>query len=237
VPLNSLSPVFAEIAFAILTIPVFYAGCKRFGKWRTTAFFLGSVLWTAPLENFAVLRGAYTYFGYADILYPHYPGYLTWLGLLPFWIVMGWFVFSMSGFLIFHDVLLSKKRALYQAAASGLFAMNIDLMMDPAASSNSLWIWLTGSFKIFGVPLFNFAGWFLLIFFYDLIAQHTIIQNKPMFGFNRIERLLFRNKSEPADGRIDTKRLIFRIVALETLVIFFLTFLTNFIDYVAFTVF
>jgi uncharacterized membrane protein len=233
--LNTLSPVIAELGFSILAVLVFYAGSKRFGTKKTAIFFLGSILWTGPLENFAVLRGAYTYYGYAGLIYPNYPGYLTWLGLLPFWIVLGWFVFAMSGFLIFHDVLLTKKRALFQAAASGLFAVNIDLMMDPIASSNSLWIWLTGSFKIFGVPLFNFVGWFLLIFVYDLIAQHTIFHNKPMRGLAGVERFLFR-KSEPAGDRIEGKRLVFRIITLETVVIIFLTILTALIDYVAYTI-
>lgn len=233
--LNTLSPVIAELGFAILAAFVFLAGCKRFGRLRTSVFFLGSILWTGPLENFAVLRGAYTYYGYANLVYPHYPGYLMWLGVLPFWIVLGWFVFAMSGFLIFHDVLLTKKRALFQAGASGLFAVNIDLMMDPIASSNSLWIWLTGSFKLFGVPLFNFVGWFLLIFIYDLIAQHTIFHSRPMRGLSRLERLLFRHP-QPTDDRIDGKRLVFRIVAMETVVIIFLTLLTTFIDYIAYNV-
>jgi uncharacterized membrane protein len=241
--LNALSPVVAELGFAIFGTAVFYAGARRFGVWRTTVFFLGSILWTGPLENFAVLRGAYTYYGYVGRLLPNYPGYLMWLGLLPFWIVLGWFVFAMSGFLIFHDVLLTKKRALIQACASALFAVNIDLMMDPVASSNSLWIWLTGSFRIYGVPLFNFIGWFLLIFLYDLIAQHTIFHNKPMIGLSTLERWLFGKQSarqdeeggEEAYGSIDGKRLIFRIIALETVVIVFLTVLTTFIDYIAAT--
>ena len=234
--MNALSPVVAELGFAILAAVVFYAGAKRFGIMRTTIFFLGSVLWTGPLENFAVLRGAYTYYGYAGKLLPHYPGYLMWVGLLPFWIVLGWFVFAMSGFLIFHDVLLSKKRAVVQACASALFAVNIDLMMDPVASSNSLWIWLTGSFKIFGVPLFNFVGWFLLIFIYDLIAQHTIFHNKPMLGLSKIEGRIFGKSPEQGDASIDGKRLVFRIVTLETVVIIFLTVLTTFIDLVAGTI-
>lgn len=234
-PLSTFSPVIAELGFVVLAACVFWAGCKRFGKWPTTVFFLGSVLWTGPLENFAVIRGAYTYYGYASQVYHAYPGYLMWLGLLPFWIVLGWFVFAMSGFLIFHDVLLTKKRALVQAAASGLFAVNIDLMMDPIASSNSLWMWLTGSFKVFGVPIFNFLGWFLLIFVYDLIAWHTIFHSKPMRGLDVAERAIFR-KGTPVDEQIHSGRLVFRIIALETVVIILLTVSTQLIDYVAYHV-
>ena len=235
-PLNLASPAVAELSFVALAVVVFWAGARTFGRTRAAVFLLGSVLWTAPVENFAVLRGAYTYYGYAGKILPNYPGYLMWVGLVPFWVVLGWFVFAMSGFLIFHGVLLTKRRALLQAAASGIFAVNIDLMMDPVASSNALWVWLTASFKVVGTPLFNLVGWFLLIFFYDLIARHTIMDSKPMPGLSRVEALVFRPRAGPGSG-IDSRRLVFRILVLETVVIVLLALLTPFIDYLAFTVF
>ncbi|MHB1867400.1 MAG: carotenoid biosynthesis protein, partial [Nitrososphaerales archaeon] len=183
-------PIFAELAFVFIAAAVFCAGAKRYGAFKTGIFLAGSVLWTAPLENFAVIKGAYTYYSYAGVLLPNYPGYLMWVGLVPLWIVLGWFVFAMSGFLIFHNIVLPRRRALFQAAASGLFALNIDLMMDPIASSNGLWTWTTNIVDILGVPLFNFVGWFMLIFFYDLIAEHTIFNNKPLKLVSKLEGLI-----------------------------------------------
>jgi uncharacterized membrane protein len=222
---NAYLPVFAEFAFIFIAAAVFYAGSKRYGPYKTGIFLLGSVLWTAPLENFAVLKGAYTYYTYAGILLPHYPGYLFWVGFVPLWIVLGWFVFAMSGFLLFHNVVLPHKRALFQAVASGLFALNIDLMMDPIASSNGLWVWTTNIMDILGIPLFNYVGWFMLIFLYDLIAEHTIFNAKPMRVIGGLERLLFR-KPRPAEGP-DLGRFVYRTIVLEIFLIVFLTVLND----------
>ncbi len=186
---------------------------------------LGSVLWTAPLENFAVLNGAYSYYYFAGALQANYPGYFFWVGLVPLWIILGWFVFALSGFLIFHNVVLPRSRALLQAAASGLFALNIDLMMDPVASSNGLWVWTANIMDILRIPLFNFVGWFMLIFFYDLIAQHTIFNSRELPIVGRLERLVFRGENRQ-EG-IDLKRLVFRIVILEIVLIVFLTLLND----------
>jgi uncharacterized membrane protein len=223
--MNAYLPVFAEFAFIFIAAAVFYAGSKRYGPYKTGIFLLGSVLWTAPLENFAVLKGAYTYYTYAGLLLPHYPGYLFWVGFVPLWIVLGWFVFAMSGFLIFHNLVLPYKRAVFQAAASGLFALNIDLMMDPIASSNGLWVWTTNIIDIVGIPLFNYVGWFMLIFLYDLIAEHTIFNNKPMRLFGGLERVAFR-KPNIGEGP-DLRRFVLRTVLLEIFLIVFLTLLND----------
>ena len=159
------------------------------------------------------------------MLLPHYPGYLFWVGFVPLWIVLGWFVFAMSGFLIFHNVVLPHKRAVFQAAASGLFALNIDLMMDPIASSNGLWVWTTNIIDIVGIPLFNYVGWFMLIFLYDLIAEHTIFNNKSMKLFGGLERLVFR-KLKTGEGP-DLGRFVLRTVLLEVFLIVFLTLLND----------
>ena len=172
-----------------------------------------------------MLNGAYTYYSYAGILLPHYPGYLLWVGLVPLWIVLGWFVFAMSGFLIFHNVVLPRRRALFQAAASGLFALNIDLMMDPVASSNGLWTWTVSIADILGVPLFNFVGWFLLIFFYDLIAEHTIFNNKPLKIVGKLEGLILRK--DHGDSGPNLGRFVFRVIVLEIFLIVFLTVLND----------
>ncbi|HVB12608.1 MAG TPA: carotenoid biosynthesis protein [Nitrososphaerales archaeon] len=218
-------PIFAELAFVFIAAAVFYAGTRRYGAFKTGIFLAGSVLWTAPLENFAVIKGAYTYYSYAGVLLPNYPGYLMWVGLVPLWIVLGWFVFAMSGFLIFHNVVLPGRRALFQAAASGLFALNIDLMMDPIASSNGLWIWTQNIVDILGVPLFNFVGWFLLIFFYDLIAEHTIFNNKPLKVVSKLEVLIplkYRGGGGP-----NPRLFVFRVIILEIFLIVFLTVLND----------
>jgi uncharacterized membrane protein len=148
-----------------------------------------------------------------------------WVGLIPLWIVLGWFVFAMSGFLIFHNVVLPGRRALFQAVASGLFALNIDLVMDPVASSNGLWTWTVSIVDILRVPLFNFVGWFMLIFFYDLIAEHTIFNNKPLKIVSKLEGLIPLKNS--GDGGPNLGRFVFRVIVLEIFLIVFLTVLND----------
>jgi len=211
------------IAIALL---VFYAGSRAYGPHKTWVFLAGAILWTAPLENFAAAQHGYTYYGYAGAFLQGYPGYLFWVGLVPFWILLGWFVIALSCYVISHEVLLRGRRALVQAAFSGLLALNIDLLMDPIASANRLWIWTAGSFPFLGVPLFNFAGWFMLIFFFDLISNHTIFRNAPMRVVSGAERYLPKPRS---DGPIDLRRLATRILLLEGFVIVALWVLANYV--------
>lgn len=211
------------IAIALL---VFYAGSRLYGTHRTWVFLGGAILWTAPLENFAVAQHGYTYYGFANALLPGYPGYLLWVGLVPFWILLGWFVIALSCYVISHEVLLRGRRALVQASFSALLALNIDLLMDPIASANHLWIWTAGSFPFLGVPLFNFIGWFMLIFFFDIISNHTIFRNAPIRVISGVERILPRTE---AAGSVDLRRLAIRIIILEILVIITLYFLANYV--------
>lgn len=229
---NAASPLVAEAVFVLLAVAVFYASSKRYGAYRTGVFLGGAILWTAFLENFAVLNGGYTYYSYEGQLFPGFPGYLFWVGTVPLWILLGWFVFSMSGYVIFHDILLRGRSTLVQATAAGLFAVDIDLMMDPAAYGNGLWVWLAGSFPFLGIPLFNFIGWFLLIFLYFAIAKNTIFTNGRLPGLGWLEERLF-GEPHPDAPAPDLRRFILRTVVIELLVIAFLYSLSNFLDYLA----
>ncbi len=56
--------------------------------------------------------------------------------------------------------------------ASAFFTVLLDLAMDPVMSSAGVWTWLRGSLPsdFFGVPLYNFWGWFLAGFVAGLCA-------------------------------------------------------------------
>jgi uncharacterized membrane protein len=61
----------------------------------------------------------------------------------------------------------------------GLLAMNLDLMVDPSAVRNLWWAWPQAetlatqqtTFWILGIPVTNFIGWFLLIFFFAILWE------------------------------------------------------------------
>ncbi|MDG7007189.1 MAG: carotenoid biosynthesis protein [Nitrososphaerota archaeon] len=190
------------------------------------------MLWTALLENLSVVAGEYTYYQYMGQLFPRFPGYLFWVGAVPLWILLGWFIVAMSGYIIFHDTLLNRSRGVIQAAAAGPFAVDVDLMLDPSASSNGLWVWLSGSFRFLGTPIVNFCGWFLLVFFYYLIAQDTIFSNRPLPILSRVEQYMFRQSGTGADEP-DLRKFIFRIVTVELLIFALLFYFAGFLDYLA----
>lgn len=215
------TPLIAELGTFVLAAFVFYGLFRRFGTKVAVMFILGSVAWTTPLETLGILTGSYSYRGYFGSLFPHYPGYLVWIGVVPLWVEMGWFIVSASSFVIFHDVLLSKSRALVVAIFSGLFAVNMDLLIDPVASSNNLWIWQGQPLGILGIPLYNYFGWFMMIFAYDLIIWHTVVNFKSMRGLSIIERFLFSFKwdlNSVADS-LRIRGFIFRLAILEVVVI------------------
>ncbi|MGA2876871.1 MAG: carotenoid biosynthesis protein, partial [Nitrososphaerales archaeon] len=167
-------PLIAEIGTYLIAALVFFGLMKRFGRNVAIMFILGSIAWTTPLETLGISTGSYSYLGYLGSLTPNFRGYFVWIGIVPLWVEMGWFIVSASSFMIFHDILTSKRRALISATLAGLFAVNMDLLIDPAASSNRLWIWIGSSLSFLGIPLYNFFGWFIMIFLYDLIIWHTV---------------------------------------------------------------
>ena len=225
-------PVIAELGTIVLACVLVYAAGKRFGYVKTIIFLGGAILWTALIENLSVVAGEYTYYDFANKLIQGYPGYLFWVGAVPLWVLLGWFVLAMSGFVIFHEILLPQRRALFQAAASALLAVNVDLMLDPAASANSLWVWLSGYYRYLGVPVVNFLGWFLLIFFYDIIAGHTIFRSSPLPVLSRIERAVFGELNEGSPVP-DLRRFAFRLVVLEILIFGALYYFAGFLDFIA----
>jgi uncharacterized membrane protein len=229
---NLASPVVAELGTIVLAALVFYAASKRYGVFRAGLFLAGALVWTSIIENLAAVAGEYSYYYYAGQLLPGYPGYLFWVGMVPLWILLGWFVLSMSGFVIFHEVLLSTRGAVVQAAASGLFALNVDLMLDPAASANNLWIWQTGSFSYLGVPLANFFGWFLLIFVYDIIVGRTIFSERSLPIVSRVEKVFF-GRGAGEGPRPVLRSFFFRILVLDVVVFAVLFYFASFLDYLA----
>lgn len=187
-------PVGAELGTVIIASLAAYAGVKSYGKSQAAYFLAGSVLWTSIIENLGVIDHSYTYYTYAGLFGAHYSGYLFWVGQVPLWIELGWVIVAISLFILFHEVILPGRSAILQAAAAGLFAVNIDLLIDPVAVANNLWQWINPSIYVLGVPVYNWVGWFCLIFFYDLLFNYTVLQSKPVPLLGRIEGFFLRDR-------------------------------------------
>jgi uncharacterized membrane protein len=214
--------IIAEIGAFLIAGFVFYGLKRRYG-WTVASFFLlGSIAWTTPLETLGISTGSYSYSAFAGSLFPAYRGYFIWIGIVPLWIEMGWFIVSASSFMIFHDVLLSKSRTVAAALLAGLFAVDLDLMIDPIASSNRLWVWIGPSLNILGIPIYNYVGWFLMIFLYDVIIWNTVIAFRQMRVLSVVERKLFSIKESVSTISLGKRAagFLFRILVFEIVAIF-----------------
>lgn len=222
--MNIATPIIAEFGTILLTAAIAYAGVKTYGKGKTAFFLLGAVLWSGLLENLSVLQGSYNYYAYKGMLGSWYQGYFFWLGLAPLWIELAWGVVALSLFIIIREVLLPGKSPILQAACAGLLAVNMDIIIDPIAVASKLWQWLVPSIYVLGVPLHNWVGWFMVVFFYYLIFDYTILENRSMFILGRIERLFIPSRSTLG---VKTARFAFRIIVTNFFVVIVLTLMED----------
>jgi len=217
-----ITAIVAEIGAFLIAGLVFYGLKIRYG-WTVALFFLlGSIAWTTPLETLGISTGSYTYSAFAGSLFRGYPGYLVWIGIVPLWIEMGWFIISASSFMIFHDFLIPRSKTIAAALFAGLFAVDMDLMIDPIASSNKLWVWIGPSMSLMGIPLYNYVGWFLMIFLYDIIIWNTVVGFRQIRILSKVERkLLFIKETVSSISVSDrAKGFLFRMAVFEILAIF-----------------
>jgi uncharacterized membrane protein len=217
-----VTAVVAEIGAFLIAGLVFYGLKRRFG-WTIALFFLlGSIAWTTPLETLGISTGSYTYSAFANSLFHGYRGYFVWIGIVPLWIEMGWFIISASSFILFHDIIQTKRKTVMAAVFAGLFAVDIDLMIDPIASSNRLWVWIGPSMSLMGIPLYNYVGWFLMIFLYDIIIWNTVVAFQQIRVLSAIERrfLFISNWVASASVSEKLRGFVFRMIVFEIFAIF-----------------
>ncbi len=217
-----VTAIIAEVGAFLIAGLVFYGLKLRYG-WTVALFFLlESIVWTTPLETLGISTGSYTYSAFAGSLFPGYPGYFVWIGIVPLWIEMGWFIVSASSFMIFHDVLLPIFRTVAAALVAGLFAVDLYLLIDPVASSNRMWVWLGPSLSIIGIPLYNYVGWFLMIFLYDVIIWNTVISFRQIKVLSAVEKRLFSIKDTVSSVSLSKRAtgFLFRMLIFEIIAIF-----------------
>lgn len=139
---------------------------KKHGWKKTCIYFLPMILAALFIESAGVASGRY-----------YYPGYFLYLSLfngpVPISIVLAWsanlFLFMSLGKKVINKI-YDKKNLLQItliSIISGLFGVFLDLLEDPIAHHNNWWVWQTSldGVKFFEVPLLNFVGWFVLLFF------------------------------------------------------------------------
>ncbi|MFA5101759.1 MAG: carotenoid biosynthesis protein [Candidatus Thermoplasmatota archaeon] len=176
-----LAPFIAVIAIAWMFL-VFYS-YKKYGTKMTLVYFLPIIIATLIIESAGVAGGRYYYSGY--IFYLSVVG-----GAVPLIIILAWsvnlFLFMNLGKYCISKVYQKQNslQIVFISFAAGVFGVCLDALEDPIAHYNNWWIWeesLTG-IKFFNVPILNFIGWFVLIFFMSIA---TLLIERSKFSENR----------------------------------------------------
>jgi len=153
-----LTPVSTLLAFGFAAL---HAG-QRLG-WRRAAVLVVIVFLTGLIfESIGVATGqVYGPYHYTDRLGPKF------LGLVPYLIPLAWTMMIYPAMVIAESILPHHRKGwplwLAVAALGGIIMTAWDLAMDPLMVKAGNWIWeVQGPY--FGVPLQNFAGWWLTTF-------------------------------------------------------------------------
>src|SRR6266705_3360621 len=135
------------------------------GLWGTMAF-LGLVVAIPFASEFVgVLTGVpYGAYAYLDVPGPYV------LGLVPIFIFIAWIH---VGYLAIASTTAALGRStLWLAPVDGLVATAWDLLVDPVAVRSQFWKWLSPA-ALYGVPISNFVGWFVVVTVLSLAARWT----------------------------------------------------------------
>jgi uncharacterized membrane protein len=181
----------AAISFGIygfFCILCFLHARKHFGLLMASCFFLGSFVFTGMEETIFILFGRFLGGSFNNILgepftgtyWFTFPGKI-WLLECPGEACFGWFIWAYPSVWIAGKV-FSRMPLYFRATVGGLIAMTIDLWLDPVSTSPEImeWVWAKGdTIILFGIPLSNFIGWFLLIAVFAVLWEKLpIMQEK-----------------------------------------------------------
>ena len=117
----------------------------------------------------------------------HYTGELQpQLADVPLLIPMAWFMMLPPAWAV-AEMILSRQRLLlgrlYRPVFATLAAMAFtawDLYLDPQMTARGLWIWETPG-AYFGIPLANFAGWWLTAFALTWMVNPRDLPHRPLY--------------------------------------------------------
>ncbi|NHI94023.1 MAG: carotenoid biosynthesis protein [Candidatus Lokiarchaeota archaeon] len=164
--------IFWDSTAIILSTILYHYMIKKHGFWLASLFLTGSVIFTGLEECMWIYGGR---FGWT---YPTY--FFTKAGLwffdIPVYTCLGWFILAYCCVFI-AEKLTEQKKVILTAGLGGLFAVMVDLWIDPLnvnlgeialnTGAKGNWVWeMTNTLDIFSIPFMNFLGWFLVIFLF-----------------------------------------------------------------------
>ena len=181
VPMGDSVPamVFGDLFTILLAWICFVHARRHFGFWMASCFLIGSFVFTGLEESLWILSGRF--FGgllnnpLGEVAYGTY--WFTrgglWFLETPIVACLGWFFIAYSCVLTAGKA-FPRMNLWGRATVGGLIAMTIDLWMDPIQTAPEImaWVWGKGDFLLFfGIPHYNFLGWFLLIFLFAIFWE------------------------------------------------------------------
>jgi uncharacterized membrane protein len=171
-------PLTAVVTLLAFGFAILHAGQTK--GWPRAAI-LGSLVFVLGLgiESLGVATGhIFAPYHYTDLLGPKF------LGLVPYLIPLAWLVMMYPSLLIAERLIPARLPALLRwlavAALAGLAMTAWDAAMDPMMVRVGNWVWEVGG-AYFGIPLQNFAGWWLTTAVTLFLYQAAVgrIQNRP----------------------------------------------------------
>jgi hypothetical protein len=169
----------ADLVTILLSWICFLHARRHFGFWMASCFLIGSFVFTGLEETLWILSGRF--FGgmvsnpLGEVATGTY--WFTrggcWFLETPIVACLGWFFIAYSSVLtagkVFPGMGLTGR-----ACVGALIAVGVDLWMDPIQTSPEImaWVWGKGDvLLLFGIPHYNFLGWFLLIFLFAILWE------------------------------------------------------------------
>src|SRR6266704_6959070 len=155
------TPVFG----ATVVATAFVVACmlRMHGLWGTMSF-IGLVIAIPFASEFLGVTTGIPYGAYA---YIETPGPYV-LGLVPLFIFVAWILIAYLAMATTTAAL--GRSSLWLAPIDGLVATAWDLLVDPVAVRSRFWTWLSPA-TVYGVPISNFLGWFLVVTALSLAAR------------------------------------------------------------------
>jgi uncharacterized membrane protein len=138
-------------------------------------FFVGSFVFTGTMENIMIMAGRFELIPFKSY-YFNKGGFILYFDV-PLSVCLGWFVFAYSSVYI-AGIIFPKTGPIARAAIASFICMDIDLWSDPVMThpANMFWTWLQdrdATTHVFSIPLYNFIGWFGIIFFFEVLWLYT----------------------------------------------------------------
>jgi bisanhydrobacterioruberin hydratase len=177
-PLRPEMAIVSSIFVVLFALPSYHAVNKAQG-WKHGLLILGALGFYALLiESSAIHTG----FPYGDFIYNDLLGEKV-FGLTPWTVAFAWPPILLLSYWFARSctrtVLLRK--TLKTSALTAVFAMAVDLVLDPAAVHLGFWNWREPGF-FYGVPLINFLGWLLSCFIGAVILHYLWGKKKVPVG-------------------------------------------------------